>query len=136
MAESFLHIKLVEALERSISDIIPNVDKACVFLDHPLRNQGYAIPFCYGFKPDLYALSDSSKIIVIGEAKTYKDLQSKHTKAQILSFLKKCREYEISFFIMAVPWDMVPYALSLVRDAIPLAEAEKVNVKIIEKLPY
>ena len=51
--------------------------------------------------------------VVIGEAKSLKDLENSHTEAQVTAFLKRCGMAEGSAFILAVPWPVERLARAL-----------------------
>ena len=65
--------------------------------------------------------------VVIGEAKSMRDLENSHTEAQVTAFLKRCGMAEGSAFILAVPWPIERLARALltkfpVREGLPKVE--------------
>ncbi len=54
--------------------------------------------------PDAYVMLNEQGRVVIGEAKSMRDLENSHTEAQIMAFLRRCGMSEGSAFILAVPW--------------------------------
>lgn len=90
-------------------------DKGMVFVDSPDSPRQRRPPLINGFTPDLYARHPRTGVMLIGEAKTANDLSSPHTERQIKGFLAKCAGETSSLFILAVPWDVVPYARWFLR---------------------
>ena len=65
--------------------------------------------------------------VVIGEAKSMRDLENSHTEAQVTAFLRRCGMAEGSAFILAVPWPIERLARALltnfrVREGLPQVE--------------
>ena len=90
MSQSEQHKKLVELtadkLKNRYSEIVIVVDLQSVPGDE-------VPPLIEGFRPDIYAHNKQSKLVVIGEAKTDNDIDTKHTYVQVRSFLNhlECR---------------------------------------------
>ena len=63
--------------------------------------------------------------VVVGEAKSLKDLENSHTEAQVTAFLRRCSLADNSTFILAVPWPIER-----------LAKALLVNLRAREELPH
>ena len=63
--------------------------------------------------PDAYVALSELGAVVIGEAKSLKDLENSHTEAQVTAFLKRCEMAEGSTFILAVPWPVERLARGL-----------------------
>lgn len=61
-------------------------------------------PSIDGHVPDAYVMLDEQGRVVIGEAKSMRDLENSHTEAQVTAFLRRCGMVEGSAFILAVPW--------------------------------
>ena len=84
--------------------------------------------------PDAYVPCGPGNLLVIGEAKTAGDLERKHSLEQIAAFLETCSESENSYFILAVPWDQVRLAQSLVKKLKIDTATSGVRSKVLEKL--
>ena len=63
--------------------------------------------------PDAYVALNELGGVVIGEAKSLKDLENSHTTAQVTAFLRRCGMVEGSVFILAVPWPVERLARAL-----------------------
>ena len=106
MPESLLHTQLVKALSLFIADQYLEGDTGCLLNDSAgtqINNRCYEIN---EFIPDVIActLKNPEKII-IGEAKTPKDLETRHTLMQLLAFIRYCAQKNNgTMLIIAVPW--------------------------------
>lgn len=102
MPESAQHIELVKIVLSKAKEIVPNkywpfiaVDDICSSNLPPQTSEGY--------RPDL--LYNFDGLLVIGEAKTSKDVERPHSCNQYKSYLRKCKAFPgTSYLIMAVPW--------------------------------
>lgn len=102
--------------------------------DLPDRTAKSKPPNINNFVPDVYVSLTSNHQLIIGEAKTSRDVDSKHTKKQVKAFLQKCAEYESSLFVLAVPWDMVRLTKAIVKNLQNEVGAQNVEVIVLEKL--
>ena len=80
-----------------------------------------------GYVPDAYVMLNEQGRVVIGEAKSMRDLENSHTEAQVTAFLRRCGMEEGSAFILAVPWPIERLARALltnfrVREGLPKVE--------------
>lgn len=115
MSESHYHIDLVYSLKKWINDQYQDND-SIVLLDLPdydVNNKPFLIS---GYRPDAYAKIFNGKIIIIGEAKTARDLESKRSEKQLIAFLEFCSKTSNSKFVLAVPWDIKRFAISFIKD--------------------
>ena len=115
MPESRAHINLVRQLLDYVVQMKMDGDRGLAFVDSPDSPRQMRPPLINGFTPDLYARHPRTGVMLIGEAKTANDLGSPHTERQIKGFLAKCAGETSSLFILAVPWDVVPYARWFLR---------------------
>lgn len=130
MPESVEHYNMIDSIKQWIINNFDNSENFSIYTDSPNSIQPIRLD---GFIPDVYATSFSKdKQIIIGEAKTARDLDSKHSEKQILSFLKHCSNNKNSLFILAVPWDLVRYARSILNDLKIKCQAKSVRTIIIE----
>jgi hypothetical protein len=131
--ESEQHMKLVRTIREWIEINYRSEKSLFVWSDLP-ESQNFSKPLSIeGFIPDIYAKTISSQSrIIIGEAKTSRDLDRPHTEQQLIAYLKYCSLQEYSYFILAVPWDYVRYARSLLNDLILKNSFYKVETIILE----
>ena len=134
MAESQHHIKLVDELASWISNTLLNGDNGLMLIDHPKSEMIGRPPKVGGYIPDIFVPRGINYNLIIGEAKTANDLEKSHSVKQIKEFILKCKEFENSIFILAVPWYLVPLARSIIRKIVVECNASSVEIKILEKL--
>ena len=82
-------------------------------------------PSIASFVPDTYVVLNELGRVVIGEAKSLKDLDNSHTEAQVTAFLRRCGLADGSAFILAVPWPIERFARALLT-----------NLRVREGLPH
>ena len=134
MAESATHANLVESMRQWVIDNCFDEDSGFVLVDNPEGTRFTKPPNTYGFVPDLFARRKSEGGIIIGEAKTVRDLENPHTRAQLTAFLKRCSEEMNSMLVLAVPWHMERFAKNLVRSISHQESHCGVEVVILNRL--
>jgi hypothetical protein len=135
MSESSSHIRLVQELVVWISKSFLDGETAHILADLPERTPRERPPTISTFIPDVYVCQIGSARLVIGEAKTGQDVDSRHTREQVRAFLHRCAGYEASVFILAVPWDVTRLAKSILKDLQSEVGAYNVNIIVLDKLP-
>lgn len=113
MSESAQHQQLVRII---IDDIINEIGSTTTALLMSDAVDDFALPplTAEGFRPDVYYLYDNR--LIIGEAKTSKDIDRLHSRSQYESYIKKCSLFQgIATFILAVPWMDHATAHNIVR---------------------
>ncbi len=134
MTESNTHIKLVTSLVSWIAAEFFLGNRGVLLVDSP-DSPPFAKPLSIaGFVPDVIGLGLSGGAVVIGEAKTAIDLESRHTKDQLNAFLSYCAIKPGSTFVFAVPWYMTRYARSLLKNVGRSCECRDVSTVVIEQL--
>jgi hypothetical protein len=113
MGESVQHMKLVRSLVGWVAQAYFDGDLGHIFVDSPEGLLSGRPPPLGGFVPDVYAQRLGPKTVIVGEAKTPRDLESRHTQAQLTAFLGHCTQVPGSVFVLAVPWPMTRFARSL-----------------------
>ncbi|MBL4933210.1 hypothetical protein [Clostridium paridis] len=131
MGESINHISLVNTMYSIVKDTIPESNLCLVIMDSPDCNE--KIPkMMEGFKPDLYYCYDN--VLIIGEAKTSKDFNRKHSLEQYKSYLRACNCYSgTSIMILSVPWTEYVSAKNLIKK-MKNQYSYNVTVKIVNDL--
>lgn len=84
--------------------------------------------------PDAYVILNERGKVVIGEAKSMRDLENPHTEAQVAAFLRRCGMAEGSAFVMAVPWPVERLARALLRDFLPRGELPHVEAVVLSEV--
>ena len=85
------------------------------------------------FRPDVYAIDAPLTRTIVGEAKTQADLETDHTKAQFVSFIRFLRLQQNAVLVVAVPWQAKATARSLL-DALLGSDRESIRVVVIDDL--
>ena len=135
MGESASHIRLVEQMSAWILRNHLNDDHGYMLIDHPSSSPTARPPKIAGFVPDIYVPRARSHGIIIAEAKTARDLETRHTLNQIEAFLGRCTQAEEAILILAVPWDMVRLGEAIIRQIRKgLKDENRVTTKVLEKL--
>jgi hypothetical protein len=136
MGESLTHMRLVERLARWISDTYLGGSDRCLRVDLPSCIAGSRPPCIGPYVPDVYACEAAERGVIVGEAKTAQDLDSPHTHAQFAAFLEHCSLHPGSVLVIAVPWDCVRHAASILRSLRRRAGTEGVDTAVIERLSW
>ncbi len=132
MGASTTHAKLVNSIVDWIQSNCGPSAQASVLVDSPDTQPGNTPPAIGGYIPDVFLKSEPP---LIGEAKTAKDIETKHSRDQYAAFLKYLSIYKDAVFVLAVPWHMVPQARSLITRVQKIHNAENVRTVFIDKLP-
>ena len=116
MPESERHARLVKAIISHLEECLGKIDEIMVRDDsiRPLRDE--RPPKVAGFIPDVYATDVPTTKIVVGEAKTAKDLETEHSRKQIAAFLEYLAHTPNGLFILAVPTNLRARARWVVRE--------------------
>ena len=135
MPESASHKRLVDALIEWIRTEYDDNKSLFIWTDSLQDGTSKAPIRIEGFIPDVYAKFLSQPRQIIGEAKTSRDLDTKHTEKQLTAFISYCSKNNGAFLVLAVPWDYVRYARSLIKYWKRLNRAENIEAIVLEMLP-
>ncbi|MBN2031584.1 hypothetical protein JW824_15235 [bacterium] len=91
-------------------------------------------PKINNYIPDAIVIKTSQGSFIIGEAKTARDVEKKHTRNQIEAFLERCKKENDAIFIFAVPWNLIRIANSIVKEIQEKICAQNVKIIILERL--
>ena len=127
MPESEEHSRLVAILRCYIAETFCNGKAEHIYTDSTRSESLDLPPSIAGFIPDAYVSPNLQGGIVIGEAKSIRDLENSHTEGQVIAFLRRCRLVNGSVFILAVPWPIERLARTFLtnlqaRAALPQVE--------------
>ena len=100
MAESLFHLNLVNELVSWISATLLNGDIGLMLIDRPESGKKSKPPKIGGYIPDIFVTGSEKYTLIIGEAKTAKDLERNHSINQIREFLLKCKQMEKSMLCL------------------------------------
>ena len=90
MPESVTHIKLVKKITEWIETEYAGIEDILIWVDSSQSGQSKDKKRIEGFIPDVYVHFLSNPTRIIGEAKTGKDFDKKHTENQIAAFIRHC----------------------------------------------
>ena len=116
MPESEEHSSLVAILHSYIADRFCDGETGRVITDSTGGESRTRPPSIEGYVPDAYLMLNEQGRVVIGEAKSLRDLENSHTEAQVKAFLRRCGMAEGSAFILAVPWPIERLARALLSN--------------------
>ena len=116
MAESSNHRVLVNEIVKWVGERYLGGITESMLVDNEEANPFNRPPLIYDFIPDVFLPHVCIGQLIIGEAKTVKDFERRHTREQINAFLHKCNEYDNSVFVLAVPWRIERLAKSILLD--------------------
>lgn len=134
MAESNIHIRLVTALVSCIAVKYFRGERGSLLIDAP-DSPAIAKPLeIDGYVPDVIGQGLPGGVVVIGEAKTARDLENMHTQEQLGAFLRYCAGRPGSIFVFAVPWHMTRFARALLKNVGRRYGYEGVSTVVLEQL--
>ena len=100
MSQSDEHRSLVIQAARILGELRPNLS---LLVDLQATPGNRLPPTISGHRPDVYASEPSEDLAVIGEAKTYSDLDRPHTLRQVLSYATYLGKRSKGILLLAVP---------------------------------
>jgi len=126
MSQSEAHINLikdtVDILKSRYADISILVDLQ--------QNPGDGVPpKIGGFRPDIYARDKQANSIIIAEAKTDSDIDTRHTCDQITSFIKYLDRRKSNLFVLSVTGSGADRAKTVLRFI--CKELQVVNTEVV-----
>ena len=135
MPESEVHAVLVRRMMEWIADEFLDGDLGAVCHDSAGRVALSVPHWIQNFVPDVFVPAMSEVPLIVGEAKTARDLDTIHSRKQISAFLTYCEEQPISVFVLSVPWYVVPHGRAMIHQICKRNGLVKTNVSILELLP-
>ncbi|SRR6266702_2626572 len=131
MPESQLHAGLVQLLTDCIAVRHARNSGICVFADTSTARRGEKPRPVNGFVPDVLAITVPQSFTIIGEAKSYADLDTVHSRFQVRAFLDFLKYSPDPRFMLAVPASAHASAFSLLRTLKHQVGADRVPTEII-----
>lgn len=105
MPESISHCNLVEELKAYIAPKYCNGETGYLLYDSFGGNVHTRPREIGGFIPDIFACPINGKMnVIIGEAKTYSDIENSHSISQFAAYLNYCHSNNAAILVVAVPW--------------------------------
>lgn len=134
MSESITHRDLVQQLYRWVSARYLNGGSANVLVDDGDPVTGARPPNIGGAVPDVFAKTDRGDGVIIGEAKTSRDLETPRSVRQIELFYRFCAQRQGSVLVLAVPWTHENAAGRLLRTVRRKLAFEFAQVHVMRQL--
>jgi len=135
MAESRTHQILVERLVQWMQRNISSSDSAVLLVDSPTTAVGNKPPAISGYNPDVFCRPIGGEHVLIGEAKTAGDIETKHSRDQFRAFLVYLKQGQSGTLVVAVPWRAVGQVMSLIRFLQRETDTMGVKTVFLDKLP-
>ena len=82
-------------------------------MDKPSSTSNFP-PIIHGHRPDLYA--ETNDILILGEAKPPRDLESARTERQLKTFMQYVEEKKSRHLLLAVHWSTAATANAVLRN--------------------
>jgi len=133
MAESQTHARLVQAIVSWIAQT-PEYCRGIVLVDSEGSMAGARPPAVNNYVPDVYVSGSGKGAIMIGEAKTARDLERPHSQAQLVAFLTWCAHNDDSLLVVAVPWYMTRAARNMLKYLQRRTGADGVSTTVLDGL--
>lgn len=108
MAESDQHQQLIQRIVDYVNITFASKYSLTTYHDLPKAIGAEKPPAIGNFRPDFYAVDVPLTITIIGEAKTFNDLETEHSRNQYLSFISYLSQHDKGYFILAIPFQYVP----------------------------
>lgn len=134
MGESTSHIALVSSIAKWLEKQ-EYFGSLITLADIPSSIGASKPPIVGGFAPDVWAKNIENGSVIIGEAKTLRDIENRHSSEQFSAFLKFCNDNKPSLLVVAVPWMMVNCAKSHIEYLKRKTRTEGVQVVFLDMLP-
>ena len=133
MGESATHLILVQALADWAATYFRELNEEPALLCDTPYAGSQRPPEIGNHTPDLYAIGRS--ILLLGEAKTSRDLDTRDSREQLAEFLVHCAGCEAAILVVAVPWHMIGCAKAIFRALQRENGVYSVSVEFIPDLP-
>lgn len=132
MGESANHLALVKGIVTWVHSAFVNQSDGLFVLvdspDYPRERKPWHVS---GFVPDVWAGTFPVSFALLGEAKCFGDLETKHTANQLRAFLRYLETQATPHFVLATPPALSLTARGIVRRAARHVGAHRVSIHII-----
>lgn len=129
MPTSDLHRQLVAHLAEQIEQALGPV--ADVHADHRLALSWPVPPSLGDARPDVFARRRKPAAVIIGEAKTRRDIDHPHTEAQLACYFEYLKVESAGELWLAVPWTGLDSMYFLANRCRRLAGAATVGFRVM-----
>src|SRR5262245_28373537 len=136
MGETANHSSLVLRLLEEMQARFAPLDDLSILVDHPSSPLAHR-PRPIGRKvPDVHMRSvGSARLLAVGEAKTAQDVDTEHTRIQLIEYFQYLKHHSSSFLVLAVPWHKRQLIASIAAKVKDDCGATNVTVIVLENCP-
>ena len=103
MPESATHASLIEVMVDYVNREFCELDNVSLYVDSAAIKSTGMPPRIGGYVPDLFARDVPQTRILIGEAKTRRDLETERSRQQLHAFLEYLSQTPSGIFVLCVP---------------------------------
>jgi hypothetical protein len=129
MSDSATHVELVHSI---LSFVNSNFSTTSFVVLTDLAGSVNKPPRINGFVPDVFAQDIPRTTVIIGEAKTSKDLETDHSRSQVEAFLRFLGAQSNAIFILAVPWPVAVTARHIAKRYLESIHVQHVRLIICD----
>jgi len=115
MSESRTHVALVSEIVSYVGKRYAEHQPLMILTDAAGVATDAKPPRVNGFVPDVYAKAVGESFCIIGEAKTFRDVDREHSLSQLSAFAGHLAKFDSAVLILAVPLFSIGFARSIVR---------------------
>jgi len=135
VGESALHTTLVEAIVQWIGVHTDVPMRMAVLVSSPSTSPLACPPSIDGCIPDVYCRCPTAGVVVLGEAKTSKDIETQHSRRQFAVYLRHLATFERATLVAAVPWFCVNQTRGLLKRIQQVTDTTHVSIVVLDQLP-
>jgi hypothetical protein len=132
--ESLNHSDLLNRLHKYVGYTFDQDRNLIILHDLPGSIGSEKPPMIESFRPDLYASKGVLQTVIIGEAKTMKDLETAHSREQYRAYARHLAACAHGTLILAVPWQLRVRAKTLMRLAVEEAGAPAIAQIVLDDI--
>ena len=133
MSQSELHQELVEAVAARIKE---RFAEAQVLIDIQSAPGDEVPPIIESYRPDVYARSRAMEEIIIAEAKTPRDVNSRRSLEQLSAFLRHLGRMDRGSLILSVPGHCADLAKSTLRFLHHESETRQTTLEVFDQCDF
>jgi len=133
MGESRAHARLVDAIVSWVRETCDQ-DPGVVLIDSGNVVAGTRPPAIGSYIPDVYVSRANGYAVIVGEAKTARDLERPHSQAQLAAYLGWCARHENSLLLVAVPWYVTRAARNMIGYLQRTTQTHRVQTIVLDQI--
>lgn len=133
MGESLIHKQFIKKIYNYTLYVIPKEHSRLIFMDGDENLLFKEVPpIINGYRPDLYY--EFNSMLIIGEAKTKDDYDTKHSLNQYKEYIRYCINFQgDSYLILCCPWTCTS-DLKVIINRIKNDYKKKINIIFLDEI--